>query len=77
MDRPLAPGEKYADEARRILTVAWRELLKLFPRAQAEAAHTAGGLSIDELEQRIIAIRAGTYVPVPRVFKYLPQPTRE
>lgn len=46
-------------EARRILTVGLREARKLTPRAQAEAAHWAGGPSVDELERRIIERRAG------------------
>jgi hypothetical protein len=34
-------------EARRILTAGLREARKLTPRAQAEAAHHAGGPSVD------------------------------
>lgn len=45
-------------EARRILTVGLREARKLTPRQQAEAAHRAGGPSVDELEQRVVTARA-------------------
>ena len=45
-------------EARRILTAGLREARKLTPRAPAEAAHRAGGPSVDELEQRVIAARS-------------------
>lgn len=39
-----------------------REDRKLSPRAQAEAAHYAGGPSVDELERLIIAERTPTPV---------------
>jgi hypothetical protein len=47
------------EEARRILSIDARDSLRLTPREQALAAHHAGGPSVDELEARIIAYRAG------------------
>jgi hypothetical protein len=48
---------EWGDEARRIFSASIRESRKLTPRAQAEAAHRAGGPSVDELEAIIIAKR--------------------
>lgn len=49
--------DEHMAEARRILTAGLREARKLTPRAQAEAAHHAGGHSVDELEQMVIRAR--------------------
>ena len=45
-------------EARQILSRSLQDARALTPRAQAEAAHHAGGPSVDELERRIVARRA-------------------
>jgi hypothetical protein len=50
-------GSEWGDEARRIFSASIRESRKLSPRAQAEAAHRAGGPSVDQLEAIIIAKR--------------------
>jgi hypothetical protein len=52
------PMDPHMAEARRILTAGLREARKLTPRAQAEAAHFAGGPSVDELEHMVLAARA-------------------
>jgi hypothetical protein len=49
--------DEYEMDARRILLTGLDEALKLTPREQAEAAHCAGGPSVDELEQMVIASR--------------------
>ncbi len=46
-----------AEIARRILSNGLRDALQLTPREQAEAAHWAGGPSVDELEAKVIAFR--------------------
>jgi hypothetical protein len=59
MPKPADPQpSEWGDEARRIFSASIHESRKLTPRAQAEAAHRAGGPSVDELEARIIAKRA-------------------
>lgn len=46
------------EQARQVFWSGMREARKLTPRAQAEAAHYAGGPSIDVLESMIVASRA-------------------
>lgn len=48
--------EACVEDARRIFWAGMRESRKLTPRAQAEAAHYAGGPSVDEIE-RLIRVR--------------------
>lgn len=53
-DKQMSP---HMAEARRILSRGLVEARSLTPRAQAEAAHYAGGPSIDELERMVLARR--------------------
>ena len=48
----------HIENARRVFWTGVREAQKMSPRAQAEAAHYAGGPSIDSLERTILAARA-------------------
>jgi hypothetical protein len=56
-----------AAEARRILSNNLRDSLRLTPRQQAEAAHWAGGPSVNELEVKVIEYRRriGYVEPIP------------
>lgn len=50
----------HVENARRVFWSGMREARKLTPRAQAEAAHHVGGLSVDVLESQIVEYRAAT-----------------